>query len=110
LEDRGRQTTLLVFIDDATSELLHLKMVECESAIGYMDATREYLERHAKSVAFYFNMDSVFRNANVSAARGDGMTQFGRALEAPTIETFCAHSPRPRHAPSVRMARCRIAL
>src|SRR3546814_7189197 len=30
-EDRGPQCTLLVYIDDATSELMHLKMVESES-------------------------------------------------------------------------------
>ncbi|WP_375293493.1 hypothetical protein [Novosphingobium sp. G106] len=28
-EDRRPQCTLLVYIDDATSELMHLKMVEC---------------------------------------------------------------------------------
>lgn len=35
-EDRGPQCTLLVYIDDATSELMHLKMVESESAFAYM--------------------------------------------------------------------------
>ena len=95
-EDRGPQTTLLVFIDDATSELLHLKMVETENTFGYMDATREYIERHGKPVAFYSDKHSVFRNTNASAARGDGMTQFGRALEALTIEIICAHSPQAK--------------
>ena len=51
-EDRGPQCTLLVYIDDATSELMHLKMVESESAFAYMDATREYIERHGKPIAF----------------------------------------------------------
>jgi hypothetical protein len=40
-EDRGPQCTLLVYIDDATSELMHLKMVESESTFAYIDATRE---------------------------------------------------------------------
>ena len=40
-EDRGPQCTLLVYIDDATSELMHLKMVESESTFAYMDATCE---------------------------------------------------------------------
>jgi len=47
-EDRGPQCTLLVYIDDATSELMHLKMAESESTFAYMDATREYIERHGK--------------------------------------------------------------
>jgi hypothetical protein len=33
-EDRGPQCTLLVYIDDATSELMHLKMVESESTFA----------------------------------------------------------------------------
>jgi hypothetical protein len=44
---------LLVYIDDATSELMHLKMVESESTFAYMDATREHIEAHGKPVAFY---------------------------------------------------------
>ena len=34
MEDRGPQCTLLVYIDDATSELMQLKMVESESAVS----------------------------------------------------------------------------
>ena len=50
-KDRGPRCTLLVFIDDATSELMHLEMVESESTFSYMRATRTYLERHGKPVA-----------------------------------------------------------
>lgn len=32
---RGSQRTLLAYIDDATSELMHLKMVGGESAFAY---------------------------------------------------------------------------
>ena len=95
-EDRGPQATLLVYIDDATSELMHLKMVETENTFSYMDATREYIEHHGKPVAFYSDKHSVFRNANASAARGDGMTHFGRALEALNIEIICANSPQAK--------------
>jgi transposase len=42
-EDRGPQCTLLVYIDDATSELMHLRMVESESTFAYMEATRAYI-------------------------------------------------------------------
>ncbi len=44
-EDRGPQCTLLVFIDDATSKLMHLDMVESESTFSYMRSTRTYLGR-----------------------------------------------------------------
>ena len=59
-EERGPQCTLLFFINDATSELLLLKMVETKNTFGYMDATREYIERHGKPVAFYSDKHSVF--------------------------------------------------
>jgi len=49
-EDRGPQCTLLVYIDDATSRLMHLKFVETESTFDYFQATREYLEAHGKPV------------------------------------------------------------
>ena len=70
----GRKCTLLVYIDDATSELMHLKMVESESTFAYMEATREYIEQHGEPVAFYSDHHRVFRNSRASAARGDGMT------------------------------------
>lgn len=94
-ENRGPQATLLVFIDDATSELMHLKMVESENTFAYMQATREYIERHGKPVAFYSDKHSVFRNTNASA-KGDGMTQFGRAVDALNIEIICANSPQAK--------------
>ena len=94
-EDRGPQCTLLVYIDDATSELMHLEMVESESTFSYMRATRTYIERHGKPVAFYSDKHSAFRN-NVASANGDGMTHLGRALEALNIELICANSPQAK--------------
>jgi hypothetical protein len=91
-EDRGPQTSLLVFIDDATSRLMHLKMEPSENTLGYMQATCDYIVLHGKPVAFYSDKHSVFRNAKASAAHGDGMTQFGRALNDLNIEIICANS------------------
>ena len=94
-ESRGPQCTLLVYIDDATSELMHLEMVESESTFSYMRATRTYIERHGKPVAFYSDKHSAFRN-NVATANGDGMSHLGRALEALNIELICANSPQAK--------------
>ncbi len=60
-EDRGPQCTLLVFIDDATSRLMHLQFVESESTFAYFHATRAYLEAWGKPVAFYSDKHGVFR-------------------------------------------------
>lgn len=94
-EDRGPQCTLLVFIDDATSELMHLRMVESENTFAYMDAMTAYIEAHGKPVAIYSDKHGVFRN-NTASARGDGMTHFGRALETLNIEIICANSPQAK--------------
>src|SRR3954468_14142191 len=60
-EDRGPPCTLLVFVDDATSRLMHLRFVPAESAFAYMAATRAYVETHGKPVAFYSDKHGVFR-------------------------------------------------
>src|SRR4051794_8685023 len=97
-EDRGPQCTLLVFVDDATSRLMHLQFVESESTFAYFHAARAYLEAWGKPVAFYSDKHGVFRVNHPGALGGDGMTQFGRALHALNIDIICANSTR--HYPS----------
>ena len=95
-EGRGPQCTLLVYIDDATSRLMHLQFVESESTFDYFAATRAYLERHGKPVAFYSDKHGVFRVNKKDAVGGDGMTQFGRALHALNIDIICANSSQAK--------------
>ena len=91
-EDRGPQCTLLVFVDDATSRLMHLQFVESELTFAYFHAARAYLEAWGKPVAFYSDKHGVFRVNHPGAVGGDGMTQFGRALHALNIDIICANS------------------
>jgi len=95
-EDRGPQCTLLVFVDDATGRLMHLQFVESESTFSYFHATRAYLEAWGKPVAFYSDKHGVFRVNHEGATGGDGMTQFGRALDALNIEIICANSSQAK--------------
>ena len=97
-EDRGPQCTLLVFIDDATSRLMHLRFVESESTFDYFLAARTYLQRYGKPVAFYSDKHATFRVNKTGAVGGDGMTQFGRALNQLNIDIICicANSPRAK--------------
>src|SRR5712675_313303 len=95
-EDRGSQSTLLVYVDDATSRLMHLKFVEAESTFDYFQATREYLEAHGKPVAFYSDKHGVFRVNSTGAVQGDGMSQFGRSLHALNIDILCANTPQAK--------------
>jgi Winged helix-turn helix len=95
-EDRGPQCTLLVFIDDASSRLMHLQFVESEPTFAYFHAARAYLEAWGKPVAFYSDKHGVFRVNQIGATGGDGMTQFGRALDALNIEIICANSSQAK--------------
>lgn len=95
-EDRGPQCTLLVFVDDATSRLMHLSFVASESAFAYFQAMRAYLEDHGKPIALYSDKHSVFRINRTDAANGGDMTQFGRALHELNIDILCANAPQAK--------------
>jgi hypothetical protein len=93
--DRGPQCTLLVFVDDATSRLMHLSFVASESAFAYFQAARSYLEDHGKPIALYSDKHSVSRTNKPEQAEG-GMTQFGRALHELNIDILCANAPQAK--------------
>ena len=95
-ETRGPKCTLLVYIDDATSRLMHLAFVKSESTFDYLRATRRYIEAHGKPVAFYSDKHGIFRVNARGAAGGNGMTQFGRALHALNIDIICANTSQAK--------------
>lgn len=95
-EDRGHACTLLVYIDDATSRIMHLHFTYSESTFSYFEATRRYVELHGKPQAFYSDKFSVFRVNHKNAAAGAGHTQFGRALYELNIESICANSSQAK--------------
>jgi len=95
-EDRAPRCTLLVYVDDATSRLMELRFVESESTFDYFEATRSYLERHGKPVAFYSDQASVFRVTNSHVRQNGGETQFGRALSELNIDIICANTPQAK--------------
>ncbi len=91
-EERGPACTLLVYVDDATSRLMHLHFTFTESTFSYFEATRGYLAQHGKPLSFYSDKASVFRVNNVNATGGIGHTQFARAMYELNIETICAET------------------
>ena len=48
---------------------------------------------YGKPVAFYSDKHAVFRVNKAGGTRGEGITQFGRALHDLNIERICANSP-----------------
>ena len=96
-EDRGPKCTLLVYIDDATGQLLELWFVPDETFFAYCEASRHYFERHGKPVAFYSDKHGIFRvNQPRPLGLSGGQTQFGRAMQQLDIQILCANTPQAK--------------
>jgi len=96
-EGRGPRCTLLVYIDDATGQLLELWFVPSETFFAYCEATRHYLERYGKPLAFYSDKHGIFRvNQPRPLGLSSGLTQFGRAMEELDIQILCANTPQAK--------------
>jgi transposase len=95
-EDRAPVCTLLVYVDDATSRLMQLLFVPTESTFAYFAATRAYLDRYGKPVAFYSDKASIFRVNAKGVTAGRDHTQFGRVLYELNIDSLCANSSQAK--------------
>lgn len=95
-EDRGPRCTLLVFIDDATSQLMELRFCPSETTFDYFQSTKRYLQTYGKPVAFYSDKHTIFRVNKADPNHGTGMTQFGRALQELNIDIICANSSQAK--------------
>lgn len=96
-ENRGPKCALLVYIDDATGKLLHLRFAGSENTFDYLHATKAYLQQWGKPLAFYSDKHGVFRSTNASKTdRTTGLTQFGRALYELNIDIICANTPQAK--------------
>lgn len=95
-EERGPACSLLVYIDDATGQVGELFFAPAETTDSYFAATAHYLTHHGRPLAFYSDQHSIFRVPNAASTRGEGLTQFGRALQDLDIALLCAHSPQAK--------------
>ena len=96
-ENRGPKCALLVYIDDATGKLLHLRFAGSENTFDYLHATKAYLQQWGKPLAFYSDKHGVFRSTHASQKdRTSGLTQFGRALYELNIDIICANTPQAK--------------
>ena len=94
-EGRAPWCTLLVFIDDATSQVLWLEFAESESLKGVMQATQNYIKKYGRPVSFYTDYGSVF-SVNTNNPDRAKITQFERALKELGIEIIHARSPQAK--------------
>ena len=93
-----RHCTALVYVDDATSRLMHLLFVKSESTFTYFEATRSYIEKYGKPMILYSDKVSVFRVNNKHATTSPGETQFARAMRCLNIIPLCAETSAAKKA------------
>jgi hypothetical protein len=94
-EGRAARCCLLVFIDDATGELMDLQFVDAETTLGYMAALERHIRHHGLPAALYSDRHSIFRINAVEVAN-NAQTQFARALAQLGIEGIQANSPQAK--------------
>jgi len=102
LEERGPKATLLVFIDNATSEILAAEFALEESFYSYGNLCKSYFRRWGLPVGFYCDRFSVFRSPRPKKTGEESVTQFQRALSVLDIEITYAYSPEAKG----RVERC----
>ncbi len=96
LEERGPKATLLVFVDDATSEILAAEFVPEECFFSYGDLCKRYFKAHGLPKSFYSDRFSVFRDNHKGNLAYEPITQFQRALSVLDVELICASSPQAK--------------
>jgi hypothetical protein len=100
-EERAPRCVLLIYIDDATSRILDGGVVAVEDTLTLLRATKTYLKRHGRPLAFYVDNDSIYRvnrQATIEEQWQDAtpLTQFTRAMRELGIEVIWAHSPQAK--------------
>jgi len=94
-EGRAERCSLIVFIDDATSQLTQLRFVDYECTLAYMDALFGHLTTYGLPMALYSDRHGIFVS-NQGKNTGEASLQFGRALDVLGIESICANSPQAK--------------
>jgi DNA-binding Lrp family transcriptional regulator len=101
LEDRSPVSTLLLYIDDATSNILWGAFTNGESTRNVMLVSQEYFVRYGLPEEVYTDRGCVYK-VNVHNPDNEQVTQFGRALAELNINLIHALSPQAKG----RIERC----
>jgi len=96
LEDRAEKACLLLFVDDATSEILAAEFVAHETYVTYARLCKRYFRQYGLPEAFYSDRFGVFRVNLSNVTTTKAQTQFERAMKELGIELICASSPQAK--------------
>lgn len=93
-EGRGPKCCLIVFIDDATSEILYLCFEKAETTFGYFRGLFHTIKKYGVPLGLYSDRHGIFR-VNLGNDP-EAQSQFGRACEQLKIELINANSPQAK--------------
>ena len=94
-EGRSPKCCLLVFVDDATSQIVSMRFEAAETTIGYMRAIYSHIRAYGRPMAYYSDKHSIFRT-NKDNDKDYSDTQVHRALKELHIERSYAHSSQAK--------------
>ena len=95
-EDRGEECTMVIFVDDATSQLTAGRFVLAETTTAYQQVLEEHLGKYGRPLGLYVDKHSIFRTSREKSGAKESETHFGRVLRELDIELICAHSPQAK--------------
>lgn len=95
LEDRAPKCTMLAFIDDATSNILHMELAKEETTEDSMKVTKAYLEKAGRPLETYVDRGKVFK-VNINNPDDDKITQYRKSLDELNIRVTYARSPQAK--------------
>ena len=99
-EGRGPKCVLLIYIDDATSQILYGEFVDAEATLPLMRSTWSYLKRWGRPAAFYVDKDSIYKVAKAAGYQSlsiePPLTQFTRAMKDLGVDVITADSPQAK--------------
>ncbi|ADG20772.1 transposase [Paraburkholderia sp. JPY681] len=87
-DNRAPQCTLLAYVDDATSRLMHVLFTATESTFSYFEATRAYIEHHPRPLDWALPFTTTFVPLAFAA--------FARCL-CPALDSTHASGPDEWH-------------
>ena len=95
-EGRRAKCTLIVFIDDATGELMKVKFYESETFRAYAETLQEYIHEFGTMRSVYTDRHSIFKVSRKDMYNDIKSTQFGRILDSLNIELITANTPQAK--------------
>jgi len=92
----GEKLTLLVMIDDATSQIQALHLCQQESTDSYLFMMKNYLLKHGKPQILYVDKHAVFSVNRDDTSSKNFMTSFHQAMTDLDIELILASTPQAK--------------